>query len=124
MARLFAGTKFDIPPTCDRCGKAEQDCECPDITPAKTLVEPSRQLARIAVEKRKKGKVVTVITGLAAADNDLASICTRLKNACGAGGTVDGDSIEIQGQHAQAVSELLASIGYKVKITNETVKKK
>lgn len=124
MPRLFEGTPFDIPPTCERCEELEEDCQCPEVIPPKKYVDPHLQKARIAVEKRKKGKVVTAISGLPAADNDLGFICTQLKNICGAGGTVDGDLIEIQGQHAQAASEFLASMGYQVKITNETVKKK
>ena len=124
LARLFAGTKFDIPPTCDRCGELEEVCECPEPVKEKQLLDPAKQLARITVEKRKKGKVVTVVNGLSAINNDLPSLCTELKNTCGAGGTVDGDTIEIQGQHAQSISEKLAARGYRVKVTNETVKKK
>ena len=124
MARLFEGTKFDIPPTCDRCGKLEKDCQCAEPVVEKILLDPAKQVARISVEKRKKGKVVTLVSGLVAEGNDLPAICTKLKNTCGAGGTVDGDTIEIQGQHAQSVSEVLAAQGYGVKILNEAVRKK
>ena len=123
MARLFAGTPFDIPPTCDRCQRPEQECECPDLPPAKKLIPPEQQTATVTVEKRKKGKVVTVVKQLAAAGNDLPALCTVLKNDCGAGGTVAGDTIEIQGQHAQRISEKLNSLGYNVKIANPAVKK-
>ena len=37
MTRLFAGTPWDRPPTCERCGKLESECACPP--PA---VEPKR----------------------------------------------------------------------------------
>ena len=123
MARLFAGTEFDIPPTCDRCGKQEQDCDCPEIVPEKVLLDPAKQTARIAVEKRKKGKIVTVISQLAAADNDLPALCTQLKNLCGAGGTVQDDCVEIQGEHAQRTSEYLSGLGYKINVINTIAKK-
>jgi translation initiation factor 1 len=56
-----------------------------------------------------------VIRGLAAADNDLPALLTRLKAACGAGGTIKDDSIEIQGRHLEGVRTLLAELGYRVK---------
>ena len=36
----------------------------------KKRVPPAKQTATLAVEKRKQGQVVTVVRGLAAADND------------------------------------------------------
>lgn len=113
--RLFAGTEFDRPPHCDRCGELEAECACPPLPPEVTHNPPERQTARLAVEKRKKGKVVTVIRGLAADDNPLPDLLTQLKNACGAGGTLRDDEIEIQGRHLERVAEQLRKIGYRVK---------
>lgn len=113
MTRLFAGTPFDIPPTCDRCGKLEEECTCPP--PPRELTPPQKQTAKLALEKRKKGKMVTVIRGLPAAENDLPELLAKLKNACGAGGTVKDDEVEIQGKHVERVRQLLSEIGYKVK---------
>jgi translation initiation factor 1 len=102
--RLFAGTPFDRPPKCDRCGALESDCKC-----------PAGQVARLAVEKRKKGKFVTVIRGLPAARNDLPALLSRLKSHCGAGGAIQEDRLEIQGQHVARISALLSELGYVVK---------
>jgi translation initiation factor 1 len=113
VGRLFAGTQFDRPPKCDRCGKLEAECECPP--PPKTWMAPEKQTARLAVEKRKKGKVVTVIRGLSAEGNDLAALLTLLKNKCGAGGTVEGNEVEIQGEHLERVREILTGLKYKLK---------
>ena len=113
--RLFEGTPFDIPPKCDRCDELESDCNCPPAPdPPAELLEPSTQTANLSVEKRKKGKVVTVIAGLPSAGIDLADLLTHLKNACGAGGTIKDDSLEIQGKHLDRVRETLVRIGYKV----------
>ena len=68
-----------------------------------------------ALEKRKRGKVVTVVSDLAAAENDLSALLTQLKNECGAGGTVKGDSIEIQGDQLAKVDSVLANIGYRTR---------
>jgi translation initiation factor 1 len=110
--RLFAGTPYDQPPKCDRCGALEPDCTCAEFA---TFLPPGEQEARLAVEKRKKGKVVTVIRGLAAAKNDLPALLTRLKSQCGAGGTIQDDSLEIQGQHLERIRTVLSELGYRVK---------
>lgn len=76
---------------------------------------PEKQTARLAIEKRAKGKVVTVVRGLTANDSDLLDLLKRLKSACGAGGSVDGDTIEVQGRHVERVGDVLAEIGYRLK---------
>lgn len=113
--RLFAGTPFDIPPTCDRCGKLESDCTCPP-RPAPT-VPPAKQTAKIAVERRKRGKEVTVIRGLVD-DDALAALLTRLKTACGAGGSAKEGVLEIQGDHRQRIEQFLRDEGYGVSGTS------
>ena len=111
--RLFAGTPFDRPPTCEQCGKLEAECTCPK-KPA-VFIPPEKQTARLSVEKRKKGKVVTVIRGLAAEANDLPALLSRLKSQCGAGGALDEESLEIQGDHCERIAALLTEIGYRVR---------
>ncbi|WP_164102977.1 translation initiation factor [Candidatus Laterigemmans baculatus] len=113
MTRLFAGTQWDRPPTCEVCGELEEQCRCPP--PPRQYADPATQTARIAVEKRKGGKRVTVVRGLAAAENNLPELLTQLKNHCGAGGTVKEDELEIQGDQAAAVRRILEQLGYKVK---------
>ncbi len=111
--RLFAGTKFDVPPTCDRCGQLESECKCPPLPrPGK---DPAKQTARLVLEKRKNGRVVTVIRDLLASENDLSALLTQLKTTCGAGGTIANDSIEIQGDHLERLEHVLRGMGYKTK---------
>ena len=110
--RLFEGTQWDRPPRCERCGELEESCTCPP--PPRVLTPPEKQTARLNVEKRKKGKVVTVVRGLPAEENDLPALLGQLKAACGAGGTVKDDLLEIQGDHFARVRDLLADLGYRV----------
>jgi translation initiation factor 1 len=110
--RLFAGTPFDIPPRCERCGQLESECLC--TASEKTRIAPEKQTVTVRVEKRKKGKIVTVVRGFMASANDLPSLAAKLKNACGAGGTVEEDTIIIQGDHAVRVRQLLSEVGYRV----------
>lgn len=111
--RLFEGTSFDRPPRCERCGELEQDCTCPPAPPPQ--LDPAKQTARVAVEKRSKGKIVTVVQGLSAEGNDLPALLGKLKSTCGAGGTLKEDELEIQGSHLERIRELLMDIGYRVK---------
>lgn len=110
---LLAGTKFDRPPHCDRCEKLETECQCPPLELVR--VPPSKQTARISVEKRKHGRMMTVIRGLSGDDNNLPQLLKQLKNSCGAGGSLAEDGVEIQGSHLDRIREELQKIGYRVK---------
>jgi translation initiation factor 1 len=111
--RLFEGTPFDIPPKCDRCSKLMSECTCTAAERAR--VAPEKQIASLRMEKRQKGKVVTVVRGLTAIANDLPALLKTLKNTCGAGGTVDDDTIELQGDHLIKIRTQLEKLGYRVK---------
>ncbi len=108
--RSVRSLSHQSPPT---SGVPEQDCTCPPPVPQ--YAPPEKQTARLNVEKRKKGKMVTVIRGLSAAGNDLPTLLTRLKDRCGAGGTVKEDSLEIQGDHRMRIRDALTEIGYRVR---------
>lgn len=115
---LLAGTKWDRPPHCERCDRPESECQCPPLpapTTLSSLIPPQQQTARLATEKRKKGKMVTVVRGLSEAGNDLPELLSRLKTTIGAGGTIEGDELEIQGEHLERVRQFLTKLGYKVK---------
>ena len=65
--------------------------------------------------KGRKGKGVTVISGLTLPAAQLAALDTQLKKRCGSGGTVDGDRIEIQGDHRDVIVEELIKQGWQAK---------
>ena len=113
--RLLAGTIFDRQPHCERCERPESECQCPPETTQPTVAASKRQTVRMSIEKRKKGKLVTVIRGLAATDHDLPALLTQLKNACGAGGSIDGDLIELQGDQIERLKKSLGQWGYTVR---------
>lgn len=111
--RLFEGTAWDRPPRCDNCQELVADCHCPPA--ARPIKAPGTQTARLSIEKRAKGKRVTVVRGLAACDNDLPALLTQLKSACGAGGTLQDEGLEIQGEHLARIRKFLESVGYRLK---------
>ncbi len=113
MTRLFAGTPFDIPPTCERCGAFEADCNCPP--PPHEFLAPEKQTAKVFTENRKNKRVMTIVKGLDPAESDLANLLSALKSLCGAGGSVKEDQIELQGDHVVRVKEKLKSIGYRLR---------
>jgi translation initiation factor 1 len=79
---------------------------------------PNQQNVRVqASRKGRKGKTVTVITGFQAKPETLAALLKQLKTQCGAGGTVKDDEIEIQGDHAQKIVQILVQLGYKAKVS-------
>ena len=115
MTRLFAGTPWDRPPSCERCGKPESECLCPPPAVEPTRIAPELQTARLSLEKRPKGKIVTVIGALDPEGNDLPALAARLKTACGTGGTLKEGRIELQGDHLKAVEAALQGMGYKTR---------
>ncbi len=77
---------------------------------------PGQQHLRVQASKKgRKGKTVTVISGFQHSPDSLGTLAKQLKAQCGTGGTVKDDTIEIQGDHAQKLVDLLASKGYQVK---------
>ena len=63
--------------------------------------------------KGRKGKGVTVITGVPGDDAELKELERQLKAKCGAGGTVKDGVIEIQGDQRETVAQILASAGFR-----------
>jgi translation initiation factor 1 len=62
--------------------------------------------------KQRKGKTVTVLTGLS---GDLKSLRKELQRLCGAGGSVKQNVIEIQGDHREKIAEYLQKKGFRTK---------
>lgn len=111
--RLFEGTEFDRPLRCEACGELDEDCTCP--TPEPELTPPAKQIARLGVEKRKRGKLMTVVRDLVDEHEHLSKLLTILKNHCGAGGSLQDGLLEIQGDQLERVREKLQSLGYRTK---------
>ncbi|HEY5653800.1 MAG TPA: stress response translation initiation inhibitor YciH [Pontiella sp.] len=65
--------------------------------------------------KGRKGKGMTVITGVPLHPEGLKGLAKTLKQKCGTGGTVKGHTIEIQGDHRDLLISELKQLGYTVK---------
>jgi translation initiation factor 1 len=115
VQRLFAGTPWDRPATCERCGKAESECACPSESepPPQVRLAPESQTARLRLEKRAKGKVVTLVSNLDPEGSDLPALASTLKSRIGTGGSLEDGVIELQGDRLDAAEKTLRSIGYR-----------
>jgi translation initiation factor 1 len=81
---------------------------------------PAQQDLRVQVSRKgRKGKSVTIISGFAHKIETLEALAKQLKAQCGSGGTVKGDTIEIQGEHATKLLSLLVDKGYQAKISGQ-----
>lgn len=77
---------------------------------------PNDGIVRVGREtKGRRGKGVTVITGLPGSSDALKKMASRLKAQCGVGGTVRGRVVEIQGDQRDRLVKLLSAEGFTVK---------
>jgi len=90
---------------CPKCGLPKQACICEEIA-------KSEQRITIKVEKRKFGKMITVISGLGKEMN-IKETAKKLKNELACGGTVKDNTIELQGDHRKKIKEALIKLGFK-----------
>ena len=102
---------------CPGCGWPALDCKC--STRALDVALPSRPgaiVAKLRMEKTGRGgKTVTVVAGLPPNATFLKELCQELKRACGTGGTVSDDTIELQGDLRDRVREYLLKKKFVVK---------
>ena len=97
---------------CPGCNKPTVKCICQK----KQALPKSDGIVRLMREtKGRKGKGVTLITGIPLASEGLKKIAKSLKQKCGSGGSVKNGVIEIQGDHRDVLEKELNGLGYKVK---------
>lgn len=97
--------------TCPDCSQPMDDCRCGPAAPPEGdgIVRVSRET------KGRKGKGVTLISGLVLPEKDLKALAKTLKAKCGTGGTVKDFVIEIQGDQRDTLVPELEKLGYRVK---------
>ena len=97
---------------CPACGKPIDKCMCRQ----KSEGPQGDGIVRIGREmKGRKGKGVTVITGVPLNHDGLRKLAKQLKQKFATGGTVKNGVVEIQGDHRDMLVEELKKQGYTVK---------
>ncbi len=111
MSGLFAGTSLERPVTCPQCGAVVDDCTCPKSSRG-TATKPNQMAVRVGLEKRRKGKMATVLRGVDLDDDGLKGVLKKLKTALGTGGTIAVGLIELQGDARDRAIAWLKANGY------------
>ncbi|SFM93174.1 translation initiation factor Sui1 [Marinobacter pelagius] len=96
---------------CPECRNPVDQCTCgqPSRPAGDGVVRVSRET------KGRKGKGVTLITGIPLDDKELKAFAKVLKAKCGTGGTIKDGVVEIQGDHRDLLVPLLQQKGWTVK---------
>ncbi len=113
MSRLVYST--DKGRACPTCGWPQNNCKCSTNAAANEAL-PARIVAKLRMEKKGRGgKTVTVVFGLPRNEAFLADLASELKRACGTGGAVIEDGVEIQGDLRERIREVLQKKNFVVK---------
>ena len=97
---------------CPACGKPAAQCTCG----RQSAVPAGDGVVRVGRQtKGRKGKGVSIITGLPLGQDELRQLAKTLKQKCGTGGTVKDGVIEIQGDQRDRLIDELKALGYAAK---------
>lgn len=120
-SRLVYSTDGGRRDSCPTCGRKIAKCVCGSParsrTPSGARVPsaPNDGVVRIWRDRGgRKGKTVTVVTGVPPARQD--EIVSALKKAAAAGGALRDGAIEIQGDHRDLFATRLGDLGFRVKL--------
>jgi translation initiation factor 1 len=99
---------------CPGCGWPAKDCKCSKPNASESV--PGRIVAKLRMEKKGRGgKTVTVVYDLPNNDEFLKELAQELKRACGTGGAVAENTVELQGDLRDRVRDYLIKKGWQVK---------
>ncbi len=94
---------------CPKCGLPKEICVCEEIA-------REQQNITIAIDRRRYGKMMTIVDGLNPHDLDVDSLISNLKSICACGGTIKDGKIELQGDHRSKVKDALEKMGFVVEV--------
>lgn len=92
---------------CEVCGLPKEICVCEDIA-------REQQKISITIDRRRYGKIMTIIDGINPHELDIDALISNLKSICACGGTIKDGKIELQGDHRIKVKETLEKMGFMV----------
>ena len=101
---------------CPVCGWPQRSCQCSSQQSRGDAAVPTRIVAKLRMEKKGRGgKTVTVVYDLPHNDAFLKDLSQKLKRACGTGGAVVDNTVELQGELRDRVRDFLQNLGFIVK---------
>lgn len=90
-------------------GRIKAEKQAPEVTESDGFARVRRET------KGRKGKGVMVISTLGLDKAGLKKLAKALKQTCGCGGSVVDDTIEIQSDNREKITQVLEKNNYKVK---------
>ncbi len=90
---------------CSICGLPKDLCMC-------AAVAKEKQKVLIKLDKRRYGKLLTIIKGIDKKQVNIKDVAKQLKAKLACGGTIKDDTIELQGNHKPAAKKILLSLGF------------
>ena len=90
---------------CQTCGLPKELCVC------ETIAKESQKI-EVYSEKRRFGKMYTIIEGIDTKEIDIKELNKKLKMKFACGGTAKDGKIELQGKHQSKVKQTLISMGF------------
>lgn len=75
------------------------------------------QNIRIHLDRKKGGKVVTVIKGFTTMNDQIKTLAKKIKTKCAVGGSIKNYEIIIQGNKRDIIKVLLEKEGFKPKLS-------
>jgi translation initiation factor 1 len=86
-----------------------------ELSSFEDIVKEQQRVA-IAVDKRRYGKMMTIVDGINPHELDINEMAAKLKAKCACGGTVKDGKIELQGDHREKVKDVLQQMGFIVEV--------
>ena len=98
---------FTSEDTCPVCGLSKDLglCVCESMA-------QQEQKVTVKLERRKWGRVYSIIRFENPGDIDINDLATKLKSKLACGGTVKGPHIELQGNHRNRMKDILIKRGF------------
>jgi len=99
---------WSVDQVCDKCGQNKSECICNSES---ELLTPNKHKLVFRLEKRN-GKPVTIVYPFHTSETDKKELLTSLKKSLGAGGSIKGEEIELQGDIKEKLKDLLSTKGF------------
>ena len=80
-------------------------------------IKKEEQKVRLHLERKKGGKINTIIRGLILKNDDLKSFVREIKKKCASGGSYKNNDIIIQGDKREFLRKFLIEKGYNAKLS-------
>ena len=96
---------------CMKCGLPKELCVC------ETIAKETQNII-VTTERKRFGKIHTIITGIDEAEINMKDLAKKLKAKLACGGTAKDGMIDLQGNHKTKIKQILVQLGF----SPETIK--